>query len=85
MVLVRILKFLWCLPLGTFLLEKVLGYVLYRKPAFLDHKNINLKMSQKISIFLKGLVHGFCEKFQIGLFSLCKQIWPTHIVWWFSI
>ena len=82
MVLVRNMKFLWCFLLeDTFLLEKVFGDVLYRKPAFLDHKNIDLKMSRKICIFPKGLVHGFCQKFQIGLFSLCKQIWPMQIVW----
>ena len=48
MVLVKNLKFLQCFLLGTFLLEKVLGDVLYRKLAFFDHKNIDLKKSQNL-------------------------------------
>ena len=84
MVLVRILQFLWCFLLGTFILEKVFGYVLYRKAALFDHKNIDLKMSQKMCIFPKGLVHSFCQKFQIGLFFLFKQVFLINTVWRFS-
>ena len=32
--------------------------------AFLDHKNIDSKTT-KICSFLKGLVHGFCQKIEI--------------------
>ena len=62
MVLVKNLKFLQCFFLGTFLLEKVFGDVLYRKLACLDHRNFDLKKSQKLH-FSKGLVHRFGQKF----------------------
>ena len=44
MVLVKNFKFLHCFLLGTCLLEKVFGDVLYRKLAFFDHENIHLKI-----------------------------------------
>ena len=78
MVLVKNLKFRQWFFLGSFLLKKVFGDVLYRKLAFFDRKNIDRR---KICIFPKGFVHGFGQKFQIGLFFRFKQIWPTKIVW----
>ena len=39
--------------------ENVFYYILDRKNAFLDYKNIKLK------IFPKGLVHDFCQKLAI--------------------
>ena len=62
MVLVKNLKFLQCFILGTFILEKVFGDVLYRKLDFYNHKNIDLKKSPKLH-FSKGLVHGVGQKF----------------------
>ena len=57
------------------------GDVLYRKLAFFDRKNIDKKKTQNL-YFSKGVfVHGFGQKFQIGLFFRFKQIWPTKIVW----
>ena len=61
MVLVKNLKFLFSSLLGTFLLEKVFGDVLYRKLAFFDHKNIDLKKSQNLR-FSKGVSPRFWSK-----------------------
>ena len=47
--------------LGEIAQENVFYYILERKNAFLGSKKRSLK-SQKISIFLKGLIHGFCTK-----------------------
>ena len=81
MVLVKNLKFRQWFFLGSFLLKKVFGDVLYRKLAFFDRKNIDIKKTQNL-YFSKGVfVHGFGQKFQIGLFFRFKQIWPTKIVW----
>ena len=53
MVLVKKSKLRRCFCLGLFLLENVFGDVLYRKLAFFDHKNIDLKKSQNLH-FSKG-------------------------------
>ena len=53
--------------------EKVFGDVLLRKQAFLNNINMDLKKRQttvyqkrKIRYFPKGLVHRFCQKFEIS-------------------
>ena len=79
MVLIKNLKCLHCFLLGTFVLEKVFGDVLYRKLAYLTIKTSILK-SRKICVFPKGLLHGFGQKFHIALF-LFREIWPINNVW----
>ena len=61
MVLVKNVKFLFSFRLGTFLLEKVFSDVLYRKLAFFDHKNIDLKKSQNLN-FSKLVSRWFWSK-----------------------
>ena len=51
MVLVKNLKFLYCFLLSTFLIEKAFRDFPYRKLAFFDHKNIDLKKSQNLDFF----------------------------------
>ena len=62
--LVKNLKFIHPFFLGQIGLEKVFGAVLDGKQAILAFKNNNLRKS-KISHFLKELVHGFGQKFEI--------------------
>ena len=57
----KILKFLFFFLLGTFLLEKVFGDVLYRKLASFDHKNIDLKEKKKLHTS-KGVSPWFWSK-----------------------
>ena len=78
MVLVKNLKFLFSSLLGTFLLEKVFSDVLYRKLAFFDHKNIDLKKSQNLR-FSKGVSPRFGSK--ISNLFFFRQIWPINIFW----
>ena len=61
MVLVKNFKFLSSFLLGSFLLENVFRDILYRKLAFFDHKNIDLKKSQN-SHFSKGVSPWFWSK-----------------------
>ena len=68
MVLVKNLKFLFSLHLGTLLLENVFGDVLYRKLAFFDHKNIGLKKSHNLH-FLKVVSPWFWSKI-LNFFSI---------------
>ena len=49
--------------------------LLYSKQAFLDNENIGFK-NLKIGIFPKGLVHGYCQKFEILLTFRFNQITP---------
>ena len=44
--------------------EKVFSEGSERKEALVDHKNIPLKKTTKICIFLNGLVHVFCQKIE---------------------
>ena len=46
--------------------EKVFAHVVFRKQAFLDNINTDLKKG-KIGIFAKGIVHDCGQK--VGLFS----------------
>ena len=46
---------------------KVFYKGLERKEAFLDQKKTSGQKTTKISIFLKGLVYGFCQKMEIFL------------------
>ena len=57
----KILKFLFSIFLSTFLLEKVFGDVLYRKQAYFDHKNIDLKNWQTFQ-FSKRVSPRFWSK-----------------------
>ena len=59
------LKFLHGFLFGKFGLLKVFGDVLERDLAFLDNKKKPNEESRKFSIFLKGLVHCFGQKFEI--------------------
>ena len=52
--LVKNLKFVYCVSLGKFGLEKVFGCFLDRKLVFLDHKNLDIKKSQNLHFF-KGV------------------------------
>ena len=55
------MKFVYCLSLGKFGLEKVFGCFLDRKLVFLDHKNLDIKKSQNLHFF-KGVNTGFGKK-----------------------
>ena len=50
--------------------EKVFGEVLERKCSLLDWNIIDLTPPLQIFIFLKGLVHGSCQRFDI---IFCNQ------------
>ena len=54
MILVKNFKFLYLFDLRTFGLEKKNGEILYRKLAFLDNKNIDLKKLQTL-LFSRGV------------------------------
>ena len=45
--------------------ESVFLKDLKEKEAFLDQQNISLKKPPKLTFFLKGLVHGLCQKMEI--------------------
>ena len=67
MSLVKNLKFLLCLYLGKIVLEIVFGGVLDRNQAFPDYKmykNVNFTCSPNW-ICPKGLVHDFCQEFEM--------------------
>ena len=61
MVLVKNLKFRQWFFLGSFLLKKVFGDVLYRKLAIFDRKNIDIKKTQNL-YFSKGVCSWFKPK-----------------------
>ena len=46
--------------------KKVIGNVLHRKLAFLDHKNM-------------GLVYGFTQNYEICLFHLFRENTPKNV------
>ena len=54
MVLARIMKSLYFFFLGKIRPKKVIGNVLYRKLAFLDYKNNDLKKSKKFAVLHRG-------------------------------
>ena len=83
MVFAKIMKSLYFFFLSKIRKKKVIGNVLYRKLAFLEYKNNDLKksknlhfsrggqsMSRKICISRKGLVHAFGQNCKISLFLL---------------
>ena len=75
MSLVKNLKFLLCLYLGKIVLEIVFGGVLDRNQAFPDYKmykNVNFTCSPNW-ICPKGLVHDFCQEFEMFLLFLLVQ------------
>ena len=80
MVLVENLKFLQCFLLGTFILEKVFGDLLYRKLALYNHKNIDLKKSQKLHFFQRVISMVLVKNFKLLYVFLFGQIWPMNIV-----
>ena len=64
--------FFHLLSFGKIGQKKVLGDILERKNAFLDYKKKKEK-NQKISLFQKGLFHGFGQKMRFfHLFISCK-------------
>ena len=67
MVLAKIMKSLYFFFLGKIRQKKVIGNVLYRKLAFLDYKNNDLKKSKNLHS-PKGLVNGFGQNYEISLF-----------------
>ena len=56
--------------------KKLFGNVLYNKLAFLDHKKHQFRIVAKFAFFQRGLVHGFCQIFEISSTFLFRQIWP---------
>ena len=54
MVLAKIMKSLYFFFLGKIRQKKVIGNVLYRKLAFLDSKNKDLKKVEKLAFFWRG-------------------------------
>ena len=62
MVLAKIMKSLYFFFLGKIRQKKVFGNVLGKKLAFLDHKNMDQKNSQKFGNFLKGVSPLFRPK-----------------------
>ena len=78
MVLAKIMKSLYFFFLGKIRQKKVIGNVLYRKLAFLDYKNNDLK-SRKICISPEGLVHGFGRNYEICLFLLFRKNTPKNV------
>ena len=60
MVLVKNWKFMHSFLYGTFILEKLFGDVLYRKLAFFDIKNIDLKKSENLHLS-NGVSPWFCS------------------------
>ena len=68
MVLVINLNFLFSFLLGIFIVEKVFGNVLYRKLAFFEHENSDLKMSQNLHIST-GVSPWFWSKISNFFFS----------------
>ena len=72
MVSEKIMKFSYLFFLGKIRQKKVFGNVLYRKLAFLDSKNMDLKKSRKISIFPKGSCHGSGQNYEIFLSLLFR-------------
>ena len=61
MVLVINLNFVFSFLLGIFIVEKVFVDVLYRKLAFFEHENSDLKMSQNLH-FSTGISPWFWSK-----------------------
>ena len=75
MLLVKNWTFVQLFFLGKIGRENLFGNVLDIIIAPLDYNNINIK-SRKISIFPKGLVHGFGQKFDISSTFLFRQNMP---------
>ena len=73
MVLVKNLKFLWCFLLRTFILEKVFGDVIYRKLAFFDHKNIDLKKSQNLHFSKRVSAWFLVKNFKLVYFLFVNK------------
>ena len=61
MVLAKIMKSLYFFFLGKIRQKKVIGNVLYRKLAFLDYKNNDLKKSKNLH-FSRGVSPWFWPK-----------------------
>ena len=61
--------------------KKVFGDVLYRKLAYFDHKDIDLKKSQNLH-FPKGASPRFLSNTSIILVYFSFLGWPINIVWW---
>ena len=61
MVLAKNIKSLYFFFLGKMRQKKVIGNVLYRKLAFVDYKNIDLKKSKNLH-FSKGVSPWFWPK-----------------------
>ena len=69
MVLAKIMKSLYFFFLGKIRQKKVIGNVLYRKLAFLDYKNNDLKKA-KTFVFAKGVSPWFWPK--LICFYICS-------------
>ena len=65
MVLVQKWPFFQLFFLGNIGQEKFFYYILEGENAFLIYKNKKLKKSKKLTVFLKGLTHGFGPKMAV--------------------
>ena len=80
MILVKKLKFFQLLYLSKIDREKVFADVLDKKEAFKDYKKTVYEKC-KIRIFPKGLVHRFCQKFEISSSLVFMQNRPRKSIW----
>ena len=80
MILVKKLKFFDLLYLSKIDREKVFADVLDKKETFKDYKNNCLRKTQ-ISIFPKGLVCRFRQKFEICSTLIFLQNRPRKSIW----
>ena len=80
MVFVKNLKFFHLLCLSKIDREKVFADVLDKKKGL---KTIKTKVyeKRKIKIFQKGLVHRFCQKFEISSTLFFMQNRPRKSIW----
>ena len=61
--------------------KKLFAHVLDKKEAIKDYKNDCLQKKSKITIFSKGLVHRFSQKFEIFLTLRFMQNRPRKSIW----
>ena len=81
MILLKKVKFFHLLCLSKIDRKKVFADVLDKKEAFNDYKNNCVKKKRKIRIFPNGLVHRFCQKFEISLTFIFKKNRPRKTIW----
>ena len=81
MILVKKLKFFHLLCLSKIDREKVFADVLDKQKKPLKTIKTNVYEKRKISIFPKGLIHRFGQKFEISLTLIFMQNRPRKIIW----